>query len=85
MGFLDKYKGRGDELKAKAAELARQHGDKIDQGLDKAGDAVSRATKGKYDDKIDSATRKAKEGVDKIADDGHQGPGTPGTTPPPRP
>ncbi|MDO9380395.1 MAG: antitoxin [Nocardioidaceae bacterium] len=83
MGFLDKYKGRGDELKAKAAELARQHGDKIDQGLDKASDAVSRATKGKYDDKIDSATRKAKEGVDKIADDRNgPGTGTTGTTPP---
>lgn len=69
MGFLDKFKGRGDELKTRAAGLVEQHGDKIDKGIDKANDAVSKATKGKYDDKIDSATNKAKDGLNKLGDD----------------
>ena len=46
-----------------------QHGDKIDQGLSKAGDAASKATKGKYDDKIATAAQKAREGVRKLGDD----------------
>src|SRR5665811_2617589 len=34
MGFLDKFKGHKDELKDKATELAAEHSDKIDAGID---------------------------------------------------
>lgn len=47
MGLLDKFKSKAGE-----------HGDKVNQGLDKAGEAVSNKTGGKYDDKIDSAKDK---------------------------
>lgn len=70
MGFLDKLKKKAPELKEKAAHLAKSQNDKIDQGIDKAADLASKATKGKYDDKIDSAAEKAHVEVDKLADDG---------------
>lgn len=59
MSFIDK-------LKKKAGDTVDQHGDKITEGIDKAGGAVSRATNGKYDDKIDKGVGKAKEGMDKL-------------------
>ena len=70
MGFLDKFKKQAPELKKKAADLAASQNYKIDVGIDKAADAVNKATKGKYEDKIDSAADKAQEGVDKLAEDG---------------
>lgn len=70
MGFLDKLKKKAPELKEKAADLAASQNDKIDQGIDKAADLASKATKGKYDAKIDQAADKAHEGVDKLAEDG---------------
>jgi hypothetical protein len=79
MGFLDKFKGRSGEIKDKAAGLVDQHGDKIDRGLSKAGDTVSKATKGKYDDKIDRVTQKAREGIQQLGDDESGG----GTSPRP--
>lgn len=70
MGLLDRLRGKSGELKDKATDLAHDHGDKIGEGLDKAGGAVNKATKGKFEDKIDKATDKAKEGVDKLGDKG---------------
>jgi hypothetical protein len=68
MGFLDKFKKQGAELKDKAADLAASQNDKIDAGLDKAGDLANKATHGKYDDQIDSAVDKAQAGVDDLAE-----------------
>ena len=59
MGFLDKLRGKGG-LKDKAVDLAKEHDDKIDQGIDKASELADKATKGKYTDKIDSAAEKVK-------------------------
>lgn len=70
MGFLDKFKKQGAELKDKAADLAASQNDKIDQGIDKAADLANKATGGKFDDKIDSVADKAQEGIDKLAEDG---------------
>ncbi|NRQ50364.1 antitoxin [Aeromicrobium stalagmiti] len=70
MGFLDKLKKKAPELKEKAADLAASQNDKIDQGIDKAADLASKATKGKYDSKIDGAAEKAKDAADKLAEDG---------------
>ncbi|MGA8850743.1 MAG: antitoxin [Aeromicrobium sp.] len=70
MGFLDKFKKHGAEIKDKAADLAASQGDKIDTGIDKAADLASKATQGKYDDKIGGAADKAKDAADKLAEDG---------------
>ncbi|MFJ9324689.1 antitoxin [Streptomyces globisporus] len=82
MGFLDNLKAKLGPAKEKVGDLAQQHGGKIEQGLDKAARTVDQKTKGKYSDKIDSGTRKAKEAVDKLGQkDGgtHGTPGGPGT------
>ena len=70
MGFLDKITNHVPELKSKAAGLAASQSDKIGTGIDKAAGLASRATKGKYDDKIDGAASKAKEAADKLAAEG---------------
>jgi len=66
MGFLDKFKKHGDDLKGKAADLASTHNDKIDSGIDKAADLANKATGGKFDEHIDSAADKAKDAADKL-------------------
>ena len=79
MGFLDKLRGKGG-LKDKAVDLAKEHDDKLDQGIDKAAAAADKATKGKYTDKIEDAAQKAKSAYE----DPQEGPGTQ-TPPPPTP
>jgi hypothetical protein len=74
MGFLDKLKQKAPELKEKAAELAATQNDKIDQGIDKAAGLASKATKGKYDAKIDGAAGKAKDAADKLAEERREKP-----------
>lgn len=68
MGFLDKFKKQGAELKDKASDLAASQNENIDKGIDKAADLANKATKGKYDEKIDGAADKAKEAADKLAE-----------------
>ncbi|WP_228988660.1 antitoxin [Streptomyces sp. DH8] len=77
MGFLDNLKAKLGPAKEKVGDLAQQHGGKIEQGLDKAARTVDQKTKGKYSDKIDTGTRKAKEAVDRL---GQKDGGTPGTS-----
>jgi Flp pilus assembly protein TadB len=45
----------------KAKDLAREHGDKIDEALDKVGDVVDEKTGGKHREKIDKAIGEAKK------------------------
>ncbi|MGW6539855.1 antitoxin [Streptomyces sp. NPDC055051] len=90
MGLLDSLKAKLAPAKDKVSDLAQQHGDKIDHGLDKAAKMVDEKTKGKYSDKIQSGTGKAKEAIDRIGnkEDGKPaGEGGPvdGTPPPPAP
>ncbi|MDF9807144.1 hypothetical protein M2436_005691 [Streptomyces sp. HB372] len=70
MGFLDNLKAKLGPAKDKVGDLAQQHGGKIEQGLDKAARTVDQKTKGKYSDKIDSGTRKAKEGRGQAGEQG---------------
>ena len=60
MSFLDK-------AKEKAAELAAKHPDKAEMVSDKVigagGDALDKATGGKFADKIDDAQRKADDTI----------------------
>ena len=58
MGFIDKVK-----------TTISGNADKADSVIDKAADLIDDKTGHKHSDKIDSAAQKAKEGVDKLADD----------------
>lgn len=53
--------GMMDEIKDKAQDAAGQHGDKIDEGFDKAGAAAKEKTGGKQDDKIDQGVERGKD------------------------
>ncbi|MBU6535252.1 antitoxin [Streptomyces sp. NPDC057245] len=86
MGLLDNLKARIGPAKGKVSDLAQQHGDKIDRGLDKVARTVDERTKGKYSDRIQTGTGKAKDAMERLArkDDGGTdgGGGTPGGPPP---
>ncbi|WP_406122660.1 antitoxin [Streptomyces sp. NBC_00989] len=58
-----------DKLKDKAGEIAEEHGDKIADGLEKAGDLVDEKTGGKHGEQIDTAVDKAQGLVEKLAED----------------
>ncbi|MFI9827153.1 antitoxin [Streptomyces sp. NPDC051913] len=86
MGLLDNLKAKLNPAKDKVSGLAQQHGDKIQHGLDKAAKVVDEKTKGKYSDKIQTGTGKAKGAMDRLAhkdDGGTGGPTTPPSSPPP--
>ena len=55
-----------DEIKEKLTGAVDDHGDKIGEGLDKAGNAVNEKTGGQYSDKIDAGVDKAKDGLDSL-------------------
>ena len=59
MSFLDK-------AKAQLTKAVDQHGDKIAEGIDKAGKAVNDKTGGKHADKINQATGKARDALDSL-------------------
>jgi hypothetical protein len=71
MSFLDK-------AKATLTDAVDRHGDKIAQGIDKAGSLVNEKTGGKHADKIDQATGKARDALDSL--DGKNDDIPPGTT-----
>ncbi|MBZ6226889.1 antitoxin [Streptomyces olivaceus] len=85
MGLLDNLKARIGPAKGKVSDLAQQHGDKIDRGLDKVARTVDERTKGKYSDRIQTGTGRAKDAMERLArkDDGGTGTGggAPGGTP----
>ncbi|MFJ4682533.1 antitoxin [Streptomyces sp. NPDC088789] len=78
MGLLDNLKAKLTPAKDKVSDLAQQHGGKIQQGIDKAAQAVDERTKGKYSDKIHTGTDKAKGAMDRLA---HKDGGPEGTAP----
>ncbi|GAB3599935.1 hypothetical protein GCM10027446_32440 [Angustibacter peucedani] len=59
--------GMFDDLKAKAEEQIAKHPDQVekfsDQAIEKGGDAVDKATGGKYADKVDQAQHTADEKI----------------------
>jgi hypothetical protein len=59
MSFLDK-------AKAKLTDAVDQHGDKIAEGIDKAGAFANDRTGGKHADKIGKATGKARDALDSL-------------------
>ncbi|MGW3210214.1 antitoxin [Streptomyces sp. NPDC001135] len=57
-------------LKDKAEDIAEAHGDKIAEGLEKAGDLIDDKTGGKHSDTIDTAVDKAQDLVEKLGENG---------------
>ena len=55
------------ELKASAGELAREHGGKVEEVLDKVETKVDGRTRGKYADRLAAAHRRVTEGVARVA------------------
>ena len=77
MSFNDKLKQAIDkvdpdrrlaELKGAAGELAREHGDRLEQALGSVEARVDEKTKGKYADRLASAHAKVTESVARVAD-----------------
>jgi hypothetical protein len=61
MSFMNTLKDKLGMSKGRAEDLAHQHGDKVEQGMDRAGQTLDSRTGGKYGDRIDSGTQKAKD------------------------
>jgi hypothetical protein len=91
MGLFDNLKAKLGPAKDKVSGLAQQHEGKIQHGIDRAAKVVDERTKGKYSDKIQSGSGKAKHAMERLAhkDDTDPGPGgatgTPPNTPPSTP
>lgn len=85
MSFLDSLKAKLSPAKDKVSDLAQQHGGKIGDGLDKAAKTVDQKTKGKYSDKIESGTGKAKDALERMShkDGKDDGAADPPSSPPP--
>ncbi|MER5929273.1 antitoxin [Streptomyces sp. NPDC002054] len=79
MGLLDNLKAKLAPAKDKVGDLAHQHEGRIGHGLEKVAKAVDSKTKGKYSDRIETGTSKAKDALGKIAHKDEPG----GPTPPP--
>ncbi|MFI9247795.1 antitoxin [Streptomyces sp. NPDC053086] len=85
MGLMDNMKAKLGPAKDKVSDLARQHGDKVQHGIDKAAKAVDERTKHKYSDKIQAGTGKAKEAMDRLAHKDGPGAAPPDPMTPTRP
>ena len=59
-----------DKFKDKAEDLAAEHGDTIEDAVDKVADIADEKTGGKYSDKIEMGAEKAKDVVEDLADNG---------------
>ncbi|MER5480787.1 antitoxin [Streptomyces sp. NPDC002734] len=77
-GFLDNLKNKLGPAKEKVNDLASRNQDKIQDGIDKAARKVDERTKGKYADKIERGSGKAKETAARMAEPrpGQHGHGT---------
>ncbi|GAA1339837.1 antitoxin [Saccharothrix algeriensis] len=64
MGIGDKF----DELKNKAKDALGQHGDKAEQGVDRASGVVDERTGGKHSEQVQQGAEKAKEGLRNFGD-----------------
>ncbi len=55
-----------DDIKNKAKELVDGHGDKVDQGIDKAGDLADERTGGQHGAQIEQGEQKVRDGLDSL-------------------
>ncbi|MEW2306655.1 antitoxin [Streptomyces sp. NPDC006655] len=66
LGGLDGLKDLAEKAKDKAEDIARQHGDVLDSGLEKAGDLIDERTDGRYAEQIDTGVTKAQQLVERL-------------------
>ncbi len=59
-----------DKFKKKTVDVAEEHGDNIEAGIDKAAEVADDKTDGKYTDKIESGSEKAKDLVEGLDEGG---------------
>lgn len=64
MGIGDKF----DDMKNKAKDALGQHGDKVDEGIDRAGQFADERTGGQHSERIQQGADKAKEGLGRFRD-----------------
>ncbi|MFI6013767.1 antitoxin [Streptomyces sp. NPDC051243] len=86
MGLMDSLKAKLAPAKGKVYDFAQRHEEQVQHGIDRAAKAVDKRTKGKYSDKIQTGTGKAKGAMDRLAhrgDDTATGRGTPPPDSPP--
>lgn len=57
-----------DNMKDKARDAAGEHGDKVDQGIDKAGEMAKEKTGGKHDDKIDQGMERGRDAMQDLGE-----------------
>ncbi|MFJ4541299.1 antitoxin [Streptomyces tibetensis] len=82
MGLMDNVKAKLGPAAGKVSDLAQRHEGKIHHGLDRAAQAVDKTTKGKYSDRIQSGTGRAKGAMGRLTHHGDGAPETGGTTTP---
>ncbi|MER5517675.1 antitoxin [Streptomyces sp. NPDC002763] len=76
--MFDGLKNLTDKARDKAEDLAEEHGDVIETGLEKAGDLADGRTDGKYTEQIDTGVSKAQQLVRRLGEQGGgQGPEKP--------
>ena len=63
-----------DEIKDKLSDAVKQHGDRIDKGIDKAAEFVDEKTGGRYSEHIDAGVEKAKDALDSLSESGDEAP-----------
>ncbi|MFF7771384.1 antitoxin [Streptomyces massasporeus] len=80
MGLVENVKAKLGPAKGKVSDLAQRHEGKIHHGLDKAAQAVDKTTKGKYSDRIQSGTGRAKGAMGRLTHHGDTSSNTGGTT-----
>ncbi|SMQ19403.1 MT0933-like antitoxin protein [Streptomyces sp. Ag82_O1-12] len=82
MGLMDDVKAKLGPARGKVSDLAQRHEGKIHHGLDKAAQAVDKTTKGKYSDRIQSGTGRAKDAMGRLTHHDDTRPDMGGTTTP---
>lgn len=78
---MSSFFDRAKDAAEKVADVAADHTDQIDSGIDKAADLADKATGGKHASKLDAVQAKAHDAVDKLeqrSDDGPAAPTDPG-------
>ncbi|WP_327288379.1 antitoxin [Streptomyces sp. NBC_01198] len=70
MSFMDTLKDKLGMAKGKAGDMAEQHPEKVDSGIDRAANTADSKTGGKHTDKIDTGADKARDAMGNRGDQG---------------
>ena len=69
MSRFDELKGKAEGLAQKAGQFAAENSERVNQGIDKAGDFVDGRTGGEYADKVDNVQDGARNLLNKFKGD----------------